>query len=145
MSSMSNFYTNPSFLQMNLDRPDFSNTATAGPSTFSRQSSGEEYLNQQTEDELVKLESGSQGGIDGLDGLDVLEDGSEEGDEGVEEGEGEVGEDGAVDNEEPLYVNAKQYHRILKRRAARQRLEELNRLARSRKVSQTPALDTVVC
>ncbi|ORY24298.1 CCAAT-binding transcription factor (CBF-B/NF-YA) subunit B-domain-containing protein [Naematelia encephala] len=41
--------------------------------------------------------------------------------------------DGAVDNEEPLYVNAKQYHRILKRRIARQRLEELNRLSRSRK------------
>jgi len=39
------------------------------------------------------------------------------------------------DNEEPLYVNAKQYHRILKRRIARQRLEELNRLSRSRKVS----------
>jgi hypothetical protein len=39
------------------------------------------------------------------------------------------------DNEEPLYVNAKQYHRILKRRLARQRLEELNRLSRSSKVS----------
>lgn len=39
-----------------------------------------------------------------------------------------------VDNEEPLYVNAKQYHRILKRRMARARLEELNRLVRSRKV-----------
>ncbi|KAI8332861.1 CCAAT-binding transcription factor (CBF-B/NF-YA) subunit B-domain-containing protein [Chlamydoabsidia padenii] len=35
--------------------------------------------------------------------------------------------------EEPLYVNAKQYHRILKRRAARLRLEELNRIAKSRK------------
>jgi hypothetical protein len=43
--------------------------------------------------------------------------------------------DEAVDNEEPLYVNAKQYHRILKRRMARARLEELNRLVRSRKVS----------
>lgn len=39
-----------------------------------------------------------------------------------------------MDNEEPLYVNAKQYHRILKRRMARARLEELNRLVRSRKV-----------
>lgn len=41
---------------------------------------------------------------------------------------------GAAENEEPLYVNAKQYHRILKRRMARARLEELNRLVRSRKV-----------
>lgn len=39
----------------------------------------------------------------------------------------------AVD-EEPLYVNAKQYHRILKRRAARARLEELHRLSKERKV-----------
>ncbi|KAI8057984.1 CCAAT-binding transcription factor (CBF-B/NF-YA) subunit B-domain-containing protein [Syncephalis plumigaleata] len=35
--------------------------------------------------------------------------------------------------EEPLYVNAKQYHRILKRRAVRARLEEQNRLAKQRK------------
>ena len=55
-----------------------------------------------------------------------------------EEGEGELD----VDNEEPLYVNAKQYHRILKRRAARQRLEELNRLARSRKVGLFTPLPT---
>lgn len=40
-----------------------------------------------------------------------------------------VGED-----EEPLYVNAKQYGRIVKRRAARARLEELNQLIRERKV-----------
>ncbi|SAM01046.1 hypothetical protein [Absidia glauca] len=39
----------------------------------------------------------------------------------------------ATHEEEPLYVNAKQYHRILKRRAARLRLEELNRIAKSRK------------
>ncbi|KAJ9115145.1 hypothetical protein QFC22_005475, partial [Naganishia vaughanmartiniae] len=36
-------------------------------------------------------------------------------------------------DEEPLYVNAKQYHRILTRRAARARLEELNQLIRQRK------------
>jgi hypothetical protein len=35
---------------------------------------------------------------------------------------------------EPLYVNAKQYHRILKRRIARERLKELHRLSTSRKV-----------
>ncbi|KAG8903623.1 Transcriptional activator [Tulasnella sp. 403] len=38
-----------------------------------------------------------------------------------------------VMDEEPLYVNAKQYHRILKRRIARQRLEEVHRLSRQRK------------
>lgn len=37
-------------------------------------------------------------------------------------------------DEEPLYVNAKQYFRILKRRVARTRLEELHRLSRQRKV-----------
>lgn len=37
-------------------------------------------------------------------------------------------------DEEPLYVNAKQYHRILKRRVARARLEELHRLSKERKV-----------
>lgn len=63
---------------------------------------------------------------------------SSTGDGEIELGEGEDGEDGAEedgaeDNEEPLYVNAKQYHRILKRRLARARLEELNRLSRSRK------------
>jgi nuclear transcription factor Y, alpha len=37
-------------------------------------------------------------------------------------------------DEEPLYVNAKQYFRILKRRVARSRLEEVHRLSRQRKV-----------
>ncbi|PPQ64982.1 hypothetical protein CVT26_015691 [Gymnopilus dilepis] len=36
-------------------------------------------------------------------------------------------------DEEPLYVNAKQYFRILKRRVARTRLEEVHRLSRQRK------------
>lgn len=45
-------------------------------------------------------------------------------------------DDGAAqqDEAEPLYVNAKQYHRILKRRVARARLEEMGRLSRERKV-----------
>lgn len=37
--------------------------------------------------------------------------------------------------EEPLYVNAKQYNRILKRRAARAKLEAEGRIPRERKVS----------
>lgn len=41
--------------------------------------------------------------------------------------------EGGVDDE-PLYVNAKQYFRILKRRVARARLDEVHRLSRQRKV-----------
>ncbi|CAO3567112.1 unnamed protein product [Mortierella alpina] len=41
--------------------------------------------------------------------------------------------DAAGGDEEPMYVNAKQYHRILKRRAARAKLEEMNRMAKIRK------------
>ena len=37
-------------------------------------------------------------------------------------------------DDEPLYVNAKQYYRILKRRVARARLEEVHRLSQKRKV-----------
>jgi hypothetical protein len=43
-------------------------------------------------------------------------------------------DDDGEQDEEPLYVNAKQYHRILKRRAARARLEEMNRVVKERKV-----------
>jgi hypothetical protein len=39
-----------------------------------------------------------------------------------------------IENDEPLYVNAKQYERILKRRAQRLRLEELGKVAKARKV-----------
>lgn len=41
-------------------------------------------------------------------------------------------------DEEPLYVNAKQYYRILKRRVARARLDEVHKLAKQRKVRPTP-------
>ncbi|KAL0956073.1 hypothetical protein HGRIS_002242 [Hohenbuehelia grisea] len=44
-----------------------------------------------------------------------------------------VNHDDASIDEEPLYVNAKQYYRILKRRVARARLEEVHRLSRQRK------------
>ncbi|KAI1312315.1 Transcriptional activator [Mortierella claussenii] len=47
--------------------------------------------------------------------------------------DGSLGQPPVQADEEPLYVNAKQYHRILKRRAARAKLEELNRMAKIRK------------
>ncbi|WVN85070.1 uncharacterized protein L203_100212 [Cryptococcus depauperatus CBS 7841] len=103
------------FLDLDLSQP--------GPSTYSqlqshryhpsvsvqRQVQPEEYLSESGESLIeVKEETSSSDRVAGGDKLDV-------------------------DNEEPLYVNAKQYHRILKRRLARARLEELNRLVRSRK------------
>lgn len=101
------------FLDLDLSQP--------GPSSYghstgnglysSSEASHEEpngYVDQRSrEDELVKVETAKDG--------PAPADGEE------------------ADNEEPLYVNAKQYHRILKRRLARARLEELNRLVRSRK------------
>ena len=42
--------------------------------------------------------------------------------------------------EEPLYVNAKQYNRILKRRAARAKLEAEGRIPRERKVRSRVSL-----
>ncbi|GBE81248.1 predicted protein [Sparassis crispa] len=45
----------------------------------------------------------------------------------------QIHDDPPID-EEPLYVNAKQYYRILKRRVARARIEELHRLSKQRKV-----------
>ena len=51
---------------------------------------------------------------------------------------------GATGDAEPLYVNAKQYHRILKRRVARARLEEMGRLSRERKVRHSAAVSSAV-
>ncbi|BGP08080.1 Transcriptional activator [Rhodotorula toruloides] len=59
---------------------------------------------------------------------------SASGSNGAGAGAGAVLEEAAAQDEaEPLYVNAKQYHRILKRRMARARLEEMGRLSRERK------------
>ena len=42
--------------------------------------------------------------------------------------------------EEPLYVNAKQYHRILKRRQARAKLETEGKIPKQRQVHVTAEL-----
>lgn len=93
-----------------LDMPGPSNYLDQQSALSHRSSFDEQYVNNQDEDDLVKLEEGQDG-------------------QQREAGGGDE------DDQEPLYVNAKQYHRIVKRRAARARLEELNRLVRSRKVS----------
>jgi hypothetical protein len=93
------------------------------------ESFGSGYLQEDDDDEEGEEEGeGSRGGVEEENMLELAQDQDEGGVEG--------GEAVEVDNEEPLYVNAKQYHRILKRRMARARLEELNRLVRSRKVSR---------
>jgi hypothetical protein len=58
----------------------------------------------------------------------------------------QIQDDNPID-EEPLYVNAKQYFRILKRRVARARLEEVHRLSRQRKVclQYPPTFSTTHC
>ncbi|KAL1412866.1 Transcriptional activator [Vanrija albida] len=100
------------FLDLEINQP--------GPSTYRHATNG--------------LYSGSEASHE--DPTQAYVDGSAHDDDlvKVENGSGDAeGEDADADNEEPLYVNAKQYHRILKRRLARARLEELNRLVRSRK------------
>ncbi|CAK1589023.1 unnamed protein product [Parnassius mnemosyne] len=54
-------------------------------------------------------------------------------------GAGSEGAGGASDEEPLLYVNARQYKRILKRRAARARLHELGKIPKERPVSTRTA------
>ncbi|EIW73569.1 hypothetical protein TREMEDRAFT_59744 [Tremella mesenterica DSM 1558] len=101
------------------NRSDSLNRSPKGEKQVSEdETGGEEEIRERTEEDEDENENEGVG----VDKEVRIDDGNEGG-----EGEGEM------DNEEPLYVNAKQYHRILKRRLARARLEELNRLSRSRK------------
>ncbi|BEI83028.1 hypothetical protein CcaverHIS002_0308960 [Cutaneotrichosporon cavernicola] len=95
----------------------------AGPSSYRHPSSGDMY---------AQSEASQEGGAT----HSVVDSTRDDHDSKAANGspEGAAPTEGAeADNEEPLYVNAKQYHRILKRRMACARLEELNRLVRSRK------------
>ncbi|GMK53969.1 hypothetical protein CspeluHIS016_0105550 [Cutaneotrichosporon spelunceum] len=96
----------------------------AGPSSYRHTSGGDMYAQSEASQEGGATHSVVDSTRDGHDSSKVAN-GSPEGAATTEGAE--------ADNEEPLYVNAKQYHRILKRRMARARLEELNRLVRSRK------------
>lgn len=109
------------YLDLDLNQP--------GPSSY-RHSSGDIY---------AQSEASQEGGAT----HSVVDSSRDDHDSKAANGspEGAAPTEGAeADNEEPLYVNAKQYHRILKRRMARARLEELNRLVRSRKVSSLSTL-----
>lgn len=88
--------------------------------------------------QLLKIDDGDD---DGEDDDDEYEHGDGDGGEDLEHEEMHVVDEPPqalasidLENDEPLYVNAKQYERILKRRAQRQRLEELGKVAKARKV-----------
>jgi hypothetical protein len=119
-------------------------TRTSGrarrPSRRSAQADGSVYLDGEDEEEVLgaevqyaqvedEEEYPGEGGEGYAGELGAVYEGEDAG--SVAAG---IGEATGEEEHEPLYVNAKQYHRILKRRAARARLEEMGRLSRQRKV-----------